>query len=218
MWYQALIDDIFINRNEEKALAMSKYMRNQFAFLGVTRPERELIYKRYFKNMGESVDWDFLQLCFSLDAREYQYLGIDYLNKQRSLLTVDALPRIYKLIIMKSWWDSVDGFPRIVGEIVKKNSFAKDILLEWSLDDNFWVRRVAILHQLLFKEQTDVHLLENIILNNLGSKEFFINKAIGWILRDYSKTDKEWVISFINKYRDRLDKLSIREGSKYLNN
>ena len=89
-------------------------------------------------------------------------------------------------------------------------------MLEWSCDENIWIRRVSIIHQLLFKEKMDLVLLEKIIINNLGNKEFFINKAIGWILRDCSKTNKIWVAAFIDRYRDKLDKLSIREGSKYL--
>lgn len=90
------------------------------------------------------------------------------------------------------------------------------ILISWSKDKNIWLRRVSIIHQLLRKEKTNTKLLENIIVNNLGSDEFFINKAIGWALRDYSKTNKEWVSNFINKYKDKMANLSVREASKYL--
>ncbi len=216
LWYQDLLDELITMRDKNKSIEMSKYMRNQFPFLGVARPERVSLYKKYYRNLGGSIDWDFVDLCFRKDEREYQYLAIDYLNLQKGILNIDDLTRIYKLIKTKSWWDSVDGFPRMVGEIVKGNSSAKDIMLEWSVDQNFWVRRVAILHQLLLKGLTDTKLLEKIIANNLGSKEFFINKAIGWMLRDFSKTDKDWVSDFIEKYRGELDKLSISEGSKYL--
>lgn len=216
MWYHSLFDELNKISNKERALEMSKYMRNLFPFLGVPRPERSTLYKKYYRDLGAGIDWDFLALCFSKEEREYQYLAIDYLNQQRKFLTIDDLVKISDLIKLKSWWDSVDGFPRVVGEIVKIDNNAKDIMLEWSKDQNFWVRRVAILHQLLFKELTDTKLLEKIIVNNLGSREFFINKAIGWILRDYSKTNKDWVTDFIKRYRNDLDKLSIKEGSKYL--
>ena len=89
-------------------------------------------------------------------------------------------------------------------------------MLEWSRDEDFWLRRLAIEHQLLQKEETDVQLLEQILVNNLDQTEFFINKAIGWALRDYSKTNPDWVLEFIEKYKDRLSKLSIKEGSRYL--
>jgi 3-methyladenine DNA glycosylase AlkD len=89
-------------------------------------------------------------------------------------------------------------------------------MLQWSTDDNFWIRRVAIDHQIGRKERTNEKLLSLILVNNLGSKEFFINKAIGWSLREYSKTNKEWVKQFITTYRSRMSPLSIREASKYI--
>ena len=90
------------------------------------------------------------------------------------------------------------------------------MLLEWSVSDNIWLRRVAIDHQLLRKQQTDTALLAQILCNNFGQTEFFINKAIGWALRDYSKTDPDWVSQFIARYRNQMNALSIREGSKYI--
>ena len=91
-----------------------------------------------------------------------------------------------------------------------------ETLLNWSLDENFWLRRIAIDHQLLRKEKTDTALLEKIIVNNFGQTEFFINKAIGWALRDYSKTDPDWVRAFIKKYEDKMAPLSKKEASKYI--
>jgi 3-methyladenine DNA glycosylase AlkD len=89
-------------------------------------------------------------------------------------------------------------------------------MLRWSTDSDFWIRRVAIDHQIGRKEKTDETLLEAILINNFGSKEFFINKAIGWSLREYSKTNPHWVNKFIEKYRSQMASLSIREASKYL--
>ena len=85
-----------------------------------------------------------------------------------------------------------------------------------NVDDNIWLRRVAIDHQLLRKEKTDTNLLEKILVNNLNHTEFFINKAIGWALRDYSKTNPQWVKDFIEKYKNNMASLSIREASKYI--
>lgn len=91
-----------------------------------------------------------------------------------------------------------------------------ELMLAWSVDEDFWLRRIAIDHQLGRKEQTDRELLAQIIVNNLGDREFFINKAIGWSLREYAKTDPEWVRDFLARYGERLDKLSVREASKHL--
>ena len=91
-----------------------------------------------------------------------------------------------------------------------------ELMLEWSQVVDFWVRRIAIDHQLTRKEKTNTALLEQIIVNNLGSDEFFINKAIGWSLREYSKTAPDWVRDFIGRYGDKMNKLSVREASKYI--
>lgn len=126
------------------------------------------------------------------------------------------LPRLKQLAQTKSWWDSIDGLDKLVGKIVLDNPEGKQTILEWSLDDDFWLRRIAIDHQLLQKEKTDTELLEKILVNNLNQKEFFINKAIGWSLRDYSKTNPDWVRTFLDKYCSQMAGLSIREASKYI--
>ncbi len=89
-------------------------------------------------------------------------------------------------------------------------------MIEWSKAENVWIKRTAIEHQLCLKEKTNKKLLESIIVNSFGSEEFFINKAIGWALRDYSKTDPIWVKDFINQYKDKMSSLSIKEASKYI--
>ena len=89
-------------------------------------------------------------------------------------------------------------------------------MLKWSESDDMWLRRIAIDHQLCRKEKTDAALLKKILINNLGSDEFFINKAIGWSLRDYSKTNPQWVREFLQEHKESLSTLSIREGSKYI--
>ena len=132
------------------------------------------------------------------------------------MLAFEDIPAIRKFIDRKQWWDTIDSLNQVIGKIGLRDERVDALMLEWSTDEDFWVRRIAIDHQLLRKDKTNTVLLEKIIVNNLGSDEFFINKAIGWSLRDYSKTDPEWVRTFISKYRDRMDKLSIREGSKYI--
>ncbi|OLF50751.1 hypothetical protein BU200_00785 [Streptococcus acidominimus] len=131
-------------------------------------------------------------------------------------ITSEDLPRLEGVLGTNSWWDSVDGLDKIAGEIAFRYPEAKSVLLDWNLSDNIWLRRVAIDHQLLRKQNTDTELLEKILINNLGQTEFFINKAIGWSLRDYSKVNPTWVRNFIARYEERLSPLSIREASKYL--
>lgn len=121
-----------------------------------------------------------------------------------------------KYMKTKQWWDTIDGLNRIIGHIGLKDERIQELMLTWSKDDDFWMRRIAINHQLGRKEKTNTQLLEQILVNNFGSSEFFINKAIGWSLRDYSKTNPEWVRHFIETYKNKMDALSIREASKYL--
>ncbi|WP_139689469.1 DNA alkylation repair protein [Streptococcus oralis] len=201
-----------------KAGPMEAYMRHQFSFLGVAAPERNALYKKYFPSAKKTkvINWDFVDTCWEKDAREYQYVGANYLKAMQSYLTKDDLPKLELLVVTKSWWDTVDILDRVVGSLVYGKPELEERILQWSLSDNIWLRRVAIDNQLLRKEKTNVQLMEKILLNNLDQTEFFITKAIGWALRDYSKISPEWVARFIEKNRKRMAELSIKEASKYL--
>jgi 3-methyladenine DNA glycosylase AlkD len=150
------------------------------------------------------------------EEREYQYASLDYISSSLKKINETHLPLMEKLITTKSWWDTVDALaPHPVGKIAKESpEVIKDTIEPWSIDDNLWLRRSSILFQLRYKEETDEARLYNIILKNADSKEFFIQKAIGWALREYSKTKPDSVREFITE--NTLAKLSIREGSKYL--
>ena len=206
------------NANAAAAMPMSAYMRNLFPYLGIPKPKRAELSKDFLNRAKKAteVDWKFINKCWDAREREFQGLALDYLKAVAGHLTIGDIPRLKKLAITKSWWDTIDYLDKIVGEIAMRNPKVNDMLLEWSVDDNFWLRRIAIDHQLYRKEKTDVKLLEKIITNNFGSDEFFINKAIGWSLREYSKTNPEWVRKFIGKYKNKMARLSIREASKYI--
>ena len=213
-----LLEELEAAKDLEKAGPMEAYMRNQFPFLGIVAPERNALYKKYFPSAKKAkvIDWAFVETCWEKEPREYQYVAANYLKAMQTYLTKDDLPKLERLVVTKSWWDTVDILDRVVGSLVANHPELEEVLLKWSLSDNIWLRRVAIDHQLLRKEKTDVQLMEKILLNNLDQPEFFINKAIGWALRDYSKTNPEWVSSFIEKNKERMSELSIREASKYL--
>ena len=135
----------------------------------------------------------------------------------KKYVTYEDIPKIKKYIITKSWWDTIDFLCKVIGNIGLRDSRIKDLMIEWSKDENIWIKRTAIEHQLQLKDKTDFVLLEKIIVNCFNTDEFFINKAIGWALRDYSKTNPEQVKQFINKYKDKMNELSIKEASKYIN-
>ena len=203
--------------NPEKAEPMSKYMLNKFPFLGISSPERKKLSRDFLKSKcRDAVDWEFVFKCWELPEREFQCLAADYLEKIAPSLTPLGIPNLKSLIITKSWWDTVDALDAVVGDIALRFPEVKNTLLNWSTDENFWLRRVAINHQLKYKDKTDTVLLEKILVNNLGQTEFFINKAIGWALREYSKISPDWVRCFIEKYGGRMAPLSKREAGKYI--
>ncbi len=212
------IFEIFRNAaNPVKAAPMSAYMRNQFSFLGISTPERKILSQEFLNTLKQNaMDWTFVFTCWEMPEREFQYLAVEYLTRQKAKLTDSDIPNLRKLIITKSWWDTVDGLDILVGDIALRYPTVSQILLTWSMDENIWLRRAAIDYQLGRREKTDTLLLEKIICNNLGQKEFFINKAIGWSLREYSKTNPAWVREFIDRHREALSALSIREASKYI--
>ena len=213
-----IIDCLEARADNARALDMSKYMKNKFEFFGVGAAERNEIWKPYFKEAKKTkkIDWDFIEICFKHDKRECQYTAAYYLKYMKKFLVEDDIPKLKELVLTKSWWDTVDILDKVIGSIIYNNKNLNPIILEWSKDDNIWLRRVAIDHQLLRKENTDEQLLEKILINNLNHKEFFVNKAIGWALRDYSKTNPQWVRNFIEVHKENMASLSIREASKYL--
>ena len=213
-----IIKELEARANTARALDMSRYMKNKFPFFGIQAPIRDEICKPYFKDVKKEkkIDWDFVEYCWQHEKRECQYVAAHYLKGMQKFLEITDFEKLKKLVIKKSWWDTVDILDRIIGSLIYRDETLKKEILKWSVDDNIWLRRVAIDHQLLRKEKTDTDLLEKILVNNLNHTEFFINKAIGWALRDYSKTNPQWVKDFIEKYKNNMASLSIREASKYI--
>ena len=214
---EELVKELKALANPDDAVAMKAYMKNKFEFLGVKTPARRKLVKAFFKQQTDSdIDWNFINEAWNNPYRELQYAALDYLEICKKLLTPSDLSRLKKLAQTKSWWDTIDFLDRLVGTIIARFPETKEIILAWSCDEDIWLRRLAIDHQLLRKEKTDTEFLEKILVNNLGQTEFFINKAIGWALRDYSKTNPDWVRDFIERHQTEMAALSILEGSKYL--
>lgn len=216
--YQTIKSLFEKNSDKEKALPMAKYMKNHFVFYGISAADRKRLYKDFLKTekKQQQIDWDFLRECYGDEHREFQYLAYDYLLAMKKFVHFEHIPQIKLFIMTRSWWDTVDFLSQVVGNIAMMDSQVDELMLTWSLEENIWIKRVAILYQLRFKTKTNPTQLEQIILNCLGTNEFFINKAIGWALREYSKVHPEWVRQFLADYQERLAKLSIREASKYL--
>lgn len=217
--YKKIISCLYDNGDEEKAIKMASYMKDNFIFLGIPKPKRGELYKDFIKQAKKQnfIDWDLIFMLWDLPTQEFQYFAIYYLIALKDNLKKEDIDNIKLLIVSKSWWDTVDTLAgNIMGTICYKYpELIKTHIFPWSESYNIWLVRVAILFQLKYKEKTDAEVLSLIIKkNNNNSKEFFVNKTIGWALREYSKTNKEWVGTFIKNTS--LLSLSIREGSQYL--
>lgn len=205
-------------RDEVYAQKMTSYMLNKFPHFGIkAKPRRELS-KAHDKHLDlEEKDFlIFAKICFAYPEREMHHYCLDALHKFKKKFTAETLKVSEYLITNNSWWDIVDTTNTLISlPIFKQN---KDLhistAMQWKDADNMWLRRSAIISQLKFRHETNTDLLTACIQANLGSDEFFINKAIGWSLREYGAYNPKWVLNFVKKTQ--LKPLSYREAVRKL--
>lgn len=196
------------------------YMRNRFSYLGIIKPDVRMIYRELIKNhaiLDENELRSLLLQLWSQDSREFQYVAMDLAYAKRRLCSPIILETFETMIRQKSWWDTVDEIAtNLLGDLVYKHRQLITIMDQWIEDDELWIRRSALLYQLFWKNETDTQRLFRYCELTMHESDFFIRKAIGWVLRHYSKTNPQAVKEFIEIHRKQLSGLSIREGSKYL--
>jgi 3-methyladenine DNA glycosylase AlkD len=205
--------------DEQNAVQMSAYMKGQFPFFGIKTPQRREIEKEFFLETGmlkQPFNEEFVLSLWELPERELQAAAMDYIEKFLKQLNKEHFYLMKQLITTKSWWDTVDMLSqKPAGKIVADHpELIQEEMNSWAVADDMWLRRSAIIFQLKYKERTNEELLYRYILLNADSKEFFIQKGIGWALREYSKTNPESVKDFISSHQ--LAPLSVREGSRHL--
>jgi 3-methyladenine DNA glycosylase AlkD len=206
------------NSNADNAVAMSKYMKNNFHFYGIKTDNRRQILKAIWAENQKEVTENTREIAltlFSKNERELQYCALEILikNLKNNYIKEDILI-IEKLIITKSWWDTVDVIAKfILGDYLRKfPSETNTVIFRFSNSENMWLNRSAILFQLGYKEVTDFELLKSICEKHKNSTEFFIQKAIGWALREYAKINPLAVQDFV--HNTNLKKLSSKEALK----
>lgn len=208
------------NSNQLFGEKYSAYMRNKFPFFGLNAQKRKEIQKEFFIQLNKIPTkdrWDFIFECWEKEEREWQYFAIDWMNSwNKKTYSKEDIHQIEKLIIQKSWWDSVDAIAsNILGKWIKVFPDEFQLVLnEWRTDDNFWLHRSTLIYQLKYKNDVDTVLLQDLIHQYKSNNEFFIQKAIGWSLRQLSKTNPERVKDIIRK--EEIKGLALREASKYL--
>ena len=203
----------------EKAEKMSAYMKHHFSFIGLQKPIRNELQKSFLSEArSESMEivHQLARQLWSLPEREYQYVAMELLLLKKRSWNNDSLELFEELVLNKSWWDTVDMLSTrmIGGYCFKEHEIHKKRFLKYSDSSNSWLNRVALIHQLHYKNQTDMVLFEKIYLKCEHKKEFFIQKAIGWALRQYSATNPKAVIAFTKRYT--LSKLALREALRKL--
>ncbi len=208
------------NANPGIAAGQKAYMKNQFEFYGIKTPLRRKIQKPFLMktylppkiHLGEIV-----KTLWEKPEREYQYFSQELTQKYTGQFEKKDIGLLEFMVMNKSWWDTIDFIaPKLVGEYFIAYPGQRGKYVEkWIASENIWLQRISILFQLNYKDDFDKEFLTYIINSFIGSNEFFINKAIGWILRQYSKTNPTWVIDFTNKTE--LDKLSRKEALRLIN-
>ena len=202
----------------ERAASMRAYMKDVAPFLGLTTPVRRALSRTVVAGLPRPDESDCTAIalrCWRLPEREYHYFAVDYLRRHVRVCSSAFLPVARRLIVTTSWWDTVDLLAaHVVGALVAADPALKADMDAWIADDDLWIARSALLHQLRYKERTDTERLFTYCLRQSAHPDFFVRKAIGWCLREYAKTDPEAVRAFLARERGRFAPLSVREARK----
>ena len=214
-----LIERLSHHSDSDRAAAMQQYMRDKFQFYGIGSPRRKELAKDFIRQSTSfSVQelFDVAEQLWEDPYRESQYIATDMLVRNKKRLSADHMERVIHLIITKSWWDTVDALAsHVVGRIFERDKECRDHYLDaWIPHENIWLNRTGLIFQLKYGIRTDVQLLNSIILKLKHKDEFFIQKAIGWSLRQASKFYPEDVRAFLECTE--LSNLARKEASKYL--
>ncbi|SFG35656.1 DNA-7-methylguanine glycosylase [Halobacillus alkaliphilus] len=217
----AIIHTFQEHHNEENRPAMEAYMKHQFLFYGIKSPERTAILRPIYKeysSISETERMDAAILLFQQPERECHYAALELLEKGVKNAVPSSIAVYKELMMTASWWDTVDMIAsKLCGGYFKRYpERLRPITENWSHSSNLWVRRSSMLHQLKYKEATNKELLFETACQLKDEKEFFIEKAIGWALREYSKTDTDAVVQLLESVSFRP--LTKREGLKWAKN
>ena len=207
-------------RDPAAAAPMRRYMRDQFEFLGIPTPLRTQLDREVTAGLDPPDEAELAgiaEACWTLPEREYQYFACGYLRRHIGVAGPGFIDVAERFITTKSWWDTVDALAsRTVGPLVLAHPDLVVAMDRWIDHHDIWLARTALIHQLTFKNTTDVERLLRYCRRRAGDREFFIRKAIGWALRELTKTDPKVVHAFLAEMGDELSPLSRKEALKWL--
>jgi 3-methyladenine DNA glycosylase AlkD len=205
-----------------RATQEKRYLKSPFQFIGAPVPKIRSIAKGFrheHRDLPKETLWE---VCWDLwqgDVHEERALAMLLLDEFRGLLDIDDMPALERMLRESVNWDQVDEIAaHLVGAVLRKDDRALESLKRWAKDDNFWMRRAALLSQLLlFREGVgDRALFYSLAGDMMEEKEFFIRKAIGWVLRDISRVEPEEVARFVAENRERMSGVTFREATRRL--
>jgi 3-methyladenine DNA glycosylase AlkD len=207
-----------------KAPRMQAYMKSAMPYHGVPSPTLKVVARALFADLAlPSMEvWrrHVLGLWRGAGFREERYAALMLAGdrRARAFQAPDLLPLYEELIVTGAWWDYVDevASDRIGPILLAHPAEMAPAMRSWSQSNDLWKRRASIISQLRFKGRTDPGLLYDCIGPSIGSREFFLRKAIGWALREYAKTDPEAVRRYVSDHEAELSGLSRREALRQI--
>ncbi len=209
------------HQNLENKTKQEQYLKNQFKFLGISKPLRCELEKPFLVAQKDKSADQLIVLAselHNLEYREYMYTAQMLLVKYVKKLSFGDINEMMKLTLVNSWWENTDGYNMVIKKWLALNpNYILRFVNKYYKRKNFWLRRMAIIAQLGFKEDTNLKALSKALEYNLSDNEFFVAKAVGWALRDLSKSNPMYVNQFLIKYEQQMKNLSIKEAKKYLN-
>lgn len=205
----------------DKAVEMAAYMKTKMPFYGVQKPDRLPIIRELRDNFAPSTQTEYeaaVLALWRLKHREEKYMAINYAALFKNFITPQSMPLYERLVREGQWWDFIDSIStELIGKVLLNYpDEARPIVENYSNDKDFWLRRASLLAHLGHKKQTSHKHLFAYCKKMAAEKEFFIRKGMGWILREYSKSEPERVLKFLRENKDTLSPLTVREGSKHL--
>ncbi|AJT41172.1 DNA alkylation repair protein [Psychromicrobium lacuslunae] len=222
---QRLIDQVEQDLREladpDRAIKMQAYMKSSMPYLGVPMPQVRKLTSAAVRAFPFASAEQLLATAEVLwreaEYRELRYVALALTALKPARGNLNFLPLYEEMVSTGAWWDYVDEVSHRIQELLKSQpATMKPLIRRWSVASDFWFRRLSIISQLQLKTATDLDLLSSVIDANAADKEFFIRKAIGWALREYSKTDPQWVSAFVAARTSTLSPLSQREALKRL--
>lgn len=217
-----LEDELAAVGTTARAAGEKRYLKSELEFLGATVPATRKIAGRWLREHPALGHRDLVRLVAALWRRrvhELRMVGIELLKSRSDLLGPGDLALLESMLRRSKTWAYVDTLAiHLVGDLVRRHPELSATLDLWSRDDDFWIRRSALLALLpaLLGGDPVWERWSGYADGMLSESEFFVRKAIGWVLREVGKRDPERVSTWVAARTARISGVSLREAVRHL--